>query len=558
VKNFFKVFFILGLALSALNAEANAQTVAMNALGSSAIFLELGLAASSATTATPAGLGATCLWTGSGAVATDNSTGTNLTDTGNAFVAWTPVSGSCTTSGSTTIYAYLQTDSVVGNRCLFNGTHCTVAYPSTNPVPANLILSSGEVNLPSFVASALTSAAIDTAGTDIRPEDAEFAVARALKSCGTAVTTGSQYLGLGYTNGGFIQSNFSTSKFNVINFTLPSTYSVTPLGATPILVVVNSPSATTGFNASTASTNISSSTLSKFLDGTYSYTDQTSSPTGTGAAATVLIREPLSGTYNTMEYNEPNTTTLQTSQDVGVNQPSAQVNCSTTTPGTPASNPMNIATTSGGARQRAIGTGQELSEVISLTSTSGTNTLGYGFWSVGNFKGFTSAAAPYAKYLKIDGIDPLFPSTHTYTGTIPLPGTTDLAAVDLDSLYTLPTTSNYPIWSMLRLVNASSTPTTAVTALAAASQNFVPTGGTSPRPDFVQAVNLSVVRSHFIPPAGTIQPTTAANGKGSLTSSACTNPELGGDVGGVVLSLTADSRSCSRTGNHNGQTGMRR
>jgi len=90
VKKFLtKASLVLGFTLTALAVNLHAQTVAMNGLGSSAIFLELGLAASSATTATPAGLGATCLWTEntSSVVATDTSTGTSLTDTGNAWVA---------------------------------------------------------------------------------------------------------------------------------------------------------------------------------------------------------------------------------------------------------------------------------------------------------------------------------------------------------------------------------------------------------------------------------------------------------------------------------------
>jgi len=563
VKKFLtKASLVLGFTLTALAVNLHAQTVAMNGLGSSAIFLELGLAASSATTATPAGLGATCLWTEntSSVVATDTSTGTSLTDTGNAWVAWTPVGGTCAVASgaATTIYSYLQTDSVVGNRCLFNSTSCTIAFPTTTPASAGLISGSSEVALSSVVAAALNSAAVNTAGTDIRPEDAEFAITRATTACGTAVASGSQYLGLGYTAGTTIDSYFTSSTFNVIPFTLPGTYTVTPLGATPILVVVNSPSATTGFNDGVATTQITNATLAKFLDGTYSYTDQTSSATGTGSAVNVVIREPLSGTYNTLEYNDPNTTVNQTSQDVGVNQPAAQINCSGSAP---LSNPMFIETASGGFRERAIGTGQELAEVLDNETSggvpTGVPTLGSGFWSVANFKGFTSTAAPFAKYLTIDGVDPLYTTTsgsgYVYTGTIPTTAT-QLESVTLNNV----ANGSYPIWSMLRLVTASSSAPTAITNLATAAQNFVPTGTTSSRPDFVKTSSLSVVHSHFVPPAGAGQPTSAANGHVGDPTSRCTATELGGDVGGKILTLVADSLFCAEHGVTTGQTGERK
>jgi hypothetical protein len=551
VKNLLKASFVLGLALVAAagNTNAGAQTIAMNGLGSSAIFLELGLAASASTSASPAGLGASCLWTGGGGVATDNSTGASLTDTGNSFVAWEPGTGTCAAPiAPYKIYAYLQTDSVVGNRCLFNGTHCTISYPTTTPTTANLILTSGEVSLTSAVATALNSAAVDTAGTDIRPEDAKFAITRALGGCNTAISPSTQYLGLGYSNGSLIKSSFSTSTFNVINFSLPSSYSVTALGATPILVVTNSSSATSGFNASTASHDISDNILANILDGHYSYTDQTANPAATtGSPINVIIREPLSGTYNTMEYNAPNTTANQTSQDVGFNQAATQKNCNGSVVNT---NPLNIMTASTGLRQRAIGTGQEVSTI--LANPTGT-TIGYFFWSVANAKTLTAAAAPFAKYMTIDTVDPLFTQdgSYTYTGTIPTT-TTALANVTLDNV----ASGSYPLWSSLRLVNVGSTPTAAITNLAAAAQNFVPTGTTSARPDFVAASLLSSVHSHFTPPGQSVTP---ANGSGSLGSgSACSAPELGGDVGGQTVFYTSDSRFCSMHGVTTGQTGLRK
>jgi hypothetical protein len=536
--------FLAAAALIVLSATANAQsgpTVAVNGLGSSALFLELGLAASSPTSG--GGLGASCVWSEStsSVVATDTTVG-SLTDTGNAFVAWTPGAGGCALPDSTSqIYAYLQTDSVVGNRCLFNaqlstGAKCTIAYPTNDPATAStpLILASGEVSLPTAIATALNSAAVNVAGTDIRPEDAEFAYQRVVAPCGEAINS-SQYWGLGYTNGGTIASSISGSPFNVISFSLPSSFTVTPVGATPIVVAAN------GFPAGS----ISSAALAKFLDGTYSYTGQAAStPTATGNPVTVFIREPLSGTYNTMEYNVPNTTVLQTSQDAGINQPSTQVNCNGTSVN---ENPLNMSTPSGGARKRAIGTGQELSEALTTSDS-----LGYGFWSVANFKGAVSSSAVY---LEVDGVDPLQSSGTAYTGTIPTTGTTALANVTLANV----ANGSYPIWSLLRLVNVGSTASVAVSNLATAAQQFVPSGTDTSRPDFIAAPSLTVVRSHFLPPAGVGEPTAAANGHVGLPTSACTTPEAGGDVGGEVFTLAADSTFCgSRGGSPAGETGHRR
>jgi ABC-type phosphate transport system substrate-binding protein len=550
MRNFLKASFALGVTVVALSANANAQKVQASGLGSSGLFLELGLGANS----NKGSVQAPCVWSEntSSVVATDTSTGTSLQDKGSAWVAWQKNGGTCEQPGpNAAVFAYLQTDSVVGNRCLFNANlatpQCSIAYPTTVPAPAGLILgTAGEVALPEVIANLLNAHKVNFAGTDIRPEDAEFAIDRALKPCGGAVVAGSQYQGLGYTNGSTIASDFSGSLFNVINFTLPTNFAVTPVGATPQVIVVNGNGDSTGFSQS-GITNLSSAALAFFLDGTYSYADQAlSSPSASGDAVTTILREPLSGTYNTMEYNVPNTTTQKTSQDVGKTQPAAQKNCSGTAVKT---NPLHIATPSGGARRRAIGTGQELAEVI-----ANPNSLGYSFWSTANFAGFTAVAAPDAKYLTIDGIDPLLSSSATYTGTVPVTGSTDLANVDLH------TTANgtYPIWSLLRLVNVGSTPLTAVNNLATSAQLFVSFGSSTSRPDFIVPSSLTVVRSHFKTPVGLGEPAAVANGHVGLPASACTAPESGGDVGGVVLTLRSDSAFCTDNDVTTGQTGQRR
>ncbi|MCU1321302.1 MAG: hypothetical protein JWM43_951 [Acidobacteriaceae bacterium] len=547
-----RVWLFVALAALPLSLCVNAQTVTFNAVGSSALFLETGLAASSDINA----IGASCVWSTAtnGIVRATDVSGVFVQDSGSAWVAWNPPTGLPTTptncamvNSFTRILAYLQTDSVTGVRRLVNG--CTIKNNGDGISPDNMI-SATEVPLPSAIAAALNGSSgnglvVNAAASDIRPEDAAFANARALAPCGTAIATGSQYLGLGYPAGDTIDSHFNTGAIHVVNFTLPTSptigYSVTPIGAVPVLIVANGNGSAGGFSDPSI-TNISSDALSKFLDGTYSYTGQANpSPSATGDAAIVILREPLAGDYNTLEYNVPNDLALQTSQEVGIFQPFSQVNCN----GTAALNPMNIATRSGGARQRAISTNQELAEVI-----FNKNSLSYSFWNVINFKHFTSGTAPFAKYLTVDGIDPLTAGTHT--GMIPTTGTTDLQNVTLTHVID----GTYPIWSILRFVTLGETSPSGVTALASAMQNLVTFGATNSRPDFVTPLHLTVIRSHFVPPAGNGQPTPAANGHVGFAGPSCTQPEAG-DVGGVVIGLLQNEVSC-RTNQGFGITGQRR
>ncbi len=563
------------VVLVGLAASANAQTVEVNGLGSSALFLEAGLGAATQ-------LGGSCVWSTAtnGVVVATDPTVAGTTDTGATWVAWTPSAqpASATTCGNdavsdtTEVWSYISTDSVVGNRCLFNG--CTIKNNGSGTASAGSILgASGEFPLPAKVATALNGATgnglvVNVAGTDIRPEDAEFSATRARQPtaptpgqdpCGLAIA-GTQYLQLGYANGANITNPFTTSSFHVVDFTLPSTFTVTPVGATPIIVAVNGDAS--GFNApGNQITNISSPALAQFLDGTYSLTGQAlATPAGTGAGVTVLLREPLSGTYNVMEYNVPNRTKadpvtgyiFMTSQDVGSNQMSSQKACQSLLPTGSTQNPLNIATANG-RRKRAIGTGQELAEILDTTN-NGTNILGYGFWSAANFKGFAGVSSTH--YLTVDGIDPLH-ATAVAGNPIPT-STSDLANVALTHVQD----GSYPIWSLIRFVSVTPAANTSAAALASATQLTV----TPANPDFVISSSLTVVRSHFLPPAGAGEPTLAdiANGHvGNISGSSCTAPESGGDVGGVVITLANDSAFCSPVppNGHNdprGQTGERR
>jgi len=569
LKNFFKLSLVLGLAAALLSPQANSQTVVLQIVGSSAFWLEAGLGANYS--AGP--INAPCVWSASGGVvATDPTVTSSNTDSGSAWVAWTKgTGGSCTSPASDAkVYAYLNTDSVVGNRCLFNA--CTLDYSApTGTLPAGSILggagvttncgTTGECALPSSLVTLLHAKATNVAATDIRPEDAEWAITRALGTstaipCGSAIAS-TQYLSLGYANNSVINSAItgSTKKFNVIKFNLPSTApNVQIVGATAVVVAVHSSGDANGFavgGTTISSQNFTSSALAKYLDGT-------TNTTPGGEPANVLVREPLSGTYNTMEYNVPNTTTNKTSQDVGFNQAAAQQNCMLSG-GVEVANPTLKFTASNKAvRLRAIGTGEELAQVGSFVNTATTdnnNNVGYGFWSAANFASL--GAVTHTSYYTVDGVDPLNKSSIScpYTGTIPTTST-QLGCIDMHNV----ANGTYPIYSLLRMVNTDTTISATVKSLALSADDF---GTLAAHPDFVVPSVMTTVREHFTPPAGmsgNTYPSTLTDGDKQFTNTTnCSAlPEAGGDVGGVVVTLSANSSWCSTNANTHGQTGSRR
>lgn len=552
--------------LSGTGTIAQTSGVLFNAIGSSALYLETGQAAAQELQTQVSAANYQCLWTGGrGAlVATDPTTGQQ--ENGTSWIAWnidTANGGnSCANPGaSPKIYSYLQTDSVVGNRCLFNGCNITnnaSGGATQSAIFATLCTPDGSTpneevcTLPASIAAFWGSGlVVNVAGTDIRPEDAYFATQRALAPCPSAFA--GQFLGMGYTSPSSVQSEFSTSVFHISGFSLPSSYTVYRLGAVPIVVAVNETDAN-GF-ANRAITNIDSSVLANFLDGTSSRTEDVSGVTTGSEGVTVLIREPVSGTYNTMEYNVPNTSSNQTSQDVGEFQQAAQINC---TGDRVKSNPMHIATKSG-FRSRVIGTGEMLDVLFGANNIGAPPTgaiLGYAFWSTENFKNVYSGSSPYntnARYLTVDGVDPLLNSYGPYpgsagpcasgtcpAGTIPTPGNGGVGSVTLANV----ANGNYPIWSFLRFVCAgsgTSAACNAANALATAAQSFISFGVATSQADFVPIASVSVVRSHFLPLGlGPALCGTVANGTTPFKSGPHAAPECGGDVGGVVLTIVGD------------------
>jgi len=552
------VLAVAFLAIVSVSQAAPTISVRWVAAGSSALFVELGQSA-----ATQTATSTNCYWSVKNSTigANDSRTTPNTLETGQIWVAWTLVGTTdCTATATATInvYAYVQTDSVVGDKCFFANPQCTLTLPSgitgtdllLAPAPAIF-----NATLPASVQGALNGHVLTAAGTDIRPEDAKFASKRMFTTCGSTLTrepfqsTTYSTAGLGYqgTKAGIgtqVKSSFDTSLFNVLDFnltgvdpisgkTLSGVFQVTGLGAQPIIVTVAGQTAGSGI---LKATDISRGTLAQFLDGTLGRVGDITQSTDATAVETV-VREPLSGTYNTMEYSVPNTLASKTSQDAG--------NCSGTAVHT---NPLNLNSANGkvagATRQRAIGTGQMVKALAGTVTTNtggaktcGTNTecLGYFFWSTGNSKPLIGDV--HAKYITVDGVDPILTSYSTLNGAFPT------SAQFGDVTFANLAAGDYAIWSVLRLVSAPSDAGTANIASAVASH-------TTTVPDLIKAANLNILHSHFaISSIGIANPSNGVNGS-------CTTAENGGDAGGLVLNKQADSDFCSDFSNKTGKINL--
>jgi hypothetical protein len=575
---FVKHFVVLTILLCAIPtlshaAVGNSGVVQAVGGGSSAIFLELGTGAqSAAATSTP------CVWSKKGSNSTTTvtaddsrpSSGT-VSEQGDIWITWSVSTaagancanpaGSPDTGGVYNIYSYMKLDSVVGDKCFFmvdsSATAGCVQQISiaAGTIPDNLILTSGETNIPANVIASLNGKHYTYIGTDIRPEDAKFATYRLFQNCGSFVFRNPYDLGerltygLGYASsvtgvGDQIKSAFSAKFFNVIDFNIsgndPFTShpvpaaTVLPIGAQPIVVAV----APTGGTGIGAATDIPGFTLALFYEGVLARsTDLLGVTTANGV--TTLVREPLSGTYNTMEFSNPNSSQFHTSQDDNFCNGTKEF-----------SQTMNIASgvgnVTGARRARVIGTG----EMVSTLQAATTDTLGYFFWSAGNAKGLTNV-----KYLTVNGVDPLLDAYGSSGGTAYTPGvlpqaggtggTPPLTAVSFKNL----NAGDYSIWSAVRLVTGSSVP--------AGVSNLLTALGTqnASQHDYVAPANLTVWHAHF--PLLTIGVTAFANGTTINTANDLCNTtgaqtEAGGDAGGTNVMKKVNSDFCSDFSNPQG------
>jgi len=302
------------------------------------------------------------------------------------------------------------------------------------------------------VFAAINSRPINVGSTDIRFEDAKYATKRstAPPSNGSGLgygTVGSQLVGTS------IQSQFSHTLATPVEFGLPgggdpissqgvpATLVSIPVGEAPILVIANRSSGTglgaldaggapafadveddNGAKANRLSNLFSGNTCAgsntTFRD--IGGTTQSLTAAGIGDFPVHLIqREPLSGTFNTFEFTEIRTAngtsgnnTLGTWNNAAACSSGSGARGGTQECGVngATNNPLNLSCFSGGGtRQRAIGTGEEVSTVAGLADR-----LGYAFFSFANVKSISLSNS--FGYLTIDGVDPIF---NNYTGGDP-------------------------------------------------------------------------------------------------------------------------------------------
>jgi len=462
---------------------------------------------------------------------------------GNMWVAWS-------TNG---IWAYLSVDSTVGVRSFsaVPRAKLTLAALTSLPVSATTNYTywadgTNDTALTSTVYSALNGVPLTAANTDIRPEDALFATNRALNTLGYGLVADPRTGHSGqYLIGNPIESHFSTAIANPISFAIAGgadpfsgttgpTEITLPIGAAPIVFVA---STATGSTVASAS-NITTANAASLFSAKGGCVDTL--VTGATGAIDPVLREPLSGTMNTTEYTVfvPG----GESQETGITTP---------TPGTN-QNPLDLPCGSG-FRYRAVGTGDEVNNVIATP-----NALGYAFYSYESVAGGKND-----RYLEYNGYDPIYPTTHSYTGSLPtcpvvnnsyycpLTPTTGLSFPNLRS-------GKYTAWSLYRMITDSTGQTNAQ-KLVTEAQNLVDTN----IPDFVPFIpvcatsasglndpGLDVYREHFVPSTiETIPDTiTITPNDGSLGSTVtcriirATLPaltlgggaEAGGDVGGII------------------------
>ncbi|HEY6290935.1 MAG TPA: hypothetical protein VI455_05140 [Terriglobia bacterium] len=521
------------LALSvvaAMSLAANsfaAIKVLFNGVGSSAAFNAMALAAG----APSGGGGQVCganNWTETkGGLGHDNRESTISDVSGNVWVIW---NGTATGTGTTQVCAYLNIDSVVGNRLYFarwlnagvnsgagvlnpNGFTCTSPPAGNNLVPLLPL----DVALPTSVCNAIFGQVFNAGMSDIRPEDALWATTRAL----TAIPTPAKWCptcGLGYGPGPVgqtILSTFSSKSAQVVDFAIsgndPITGEPVPgwitsnVGSQILLVLVNSTDTSSAGLGNAAFNNVDRFVLGKTYEGVLTRTRDLIPSTGLPAVPlTVLNREPLSGTFNTFEYCVPASFEQNSSQENNVN------------PANPGNNPLDLTAADGAVRERVIGTGEMTSEVGSITDS-----LGYAFFSFGNVSGITTTA----KYLAVDGVDPLYASYTTGalpTCTAPCPGEVTFPNI---------VDGSYPIWNILRVISAAPVPT-GIANLVSAAQSQV-----AQIPDFVPVNSLEVFRSHY-----------TQSGVAPSNGHKARSKEAGGDVGGAVLTVQADLDNITDTG----------
>jgi hypothetical protein len=539
------------LALAIALPAANAVTVKVQGVGSSGVYQSIGVAAFNDL----AGAGAH-IWTKSGscpsggicAAIHDSRSGSIKDESGTVWVIWDATASN--------VWTYVTVDTIVGNRAYFATPraqlvldNCATAggCPGAQKIPAALIGgTTDDATIPLAVFNAINNVAFTALITELRPEDAAQEQKRVVGTLNTLNLGGLGYgTGANTLVGTQILSAFTAAAANPVAFNIKGTdpftkkpvpaFSQQNLGAYPVIWVANRKNAA-GLGLKSGPnfvyTNLSDAhnavaSKSYLLQKLYGGADATNG-CGTffinsafpNVPITLVLREPLSGTMTTAEFDEyRNAGNTTNSQEKGVGQP---------TTGTSA-NPLNKACSPSavGTKIRAIGTGEETKGNGSGTGgiLNITDSLGYFFWSFGNGSPFKSNPAQYG-YFTLDGVDPL---NMTYVdGTVP--ACTAPCPAPINTSFPHLRDGTYRAWTIVRVIDAAGGDAN-VDALVTKAQDDV----NSIEPDFVSwnAIpdgdnGMTHYRSHFttdgIAGKNLVEP---PPGDGSA--------EAGGDVGGKIF-----------------------
>jgi hypothetical protein len=566
-------------------STSNAQIPQIVAVGSSGVFTTTVISMIAGDPITSAGsLCGTHVWTAGSGIASgiDSRNGSIPAEGGNVAIVWD------NDTTPTTVCVYLSVDSVVGQRLFLGQTASgnatlSLTAAATTTAGANkvsFVTDTATTGLPTAVYNAVNGKHFNVAFTDIRPEDGQLAYGRA--ACTRSGTTDPSCFGYGPLGGigTAIQSSYSQTSAQVVAYSISGTDPFTGvaipafksinIGAIPILLFYNTSDTAAGGLGNLNPTNINSSTATAFWSGLIGINDQlVGFSTGTPKAIHVVLREPVSGTYNTFEWQLIHTRDHRSgdfTQEYGFGPTPAGCftppNPATFVPPTVScANPANVTgqqgSTFGGFRTRAIGTGEMVNAV---NSTNNPNSIGYAFWGLGTFGGKT-----HVKYLQLNGVDPLYPSYSTSSGNPNIAncsGAFNLGTFSCSG--PLPTfdnvkNGNYRVWSTIRAVVFQSYNGTAVPDLIQAMQDQAHVN----IPDLVPSVycasaacsskvdGMPAFRTHY-PVSGL----SANNGTTSPSTGFCaadqTAPncfEEGGDMAGVPFLDLQDQDYFGLTGN---------
>ena len=506
--------------------------------------------------------------------------GVTAVDVNSVWIVWD--SHTTTAGAAPNFIAYIKVDSVIGDRCYFAQPRCNVnTGGAAFPVAANAISvwpdsssdSTPTANIQTLFTAA-TGPLVSAAATDVRAEDGMFAMCRANSAAPSPVDAKMHGLGyntnnasgvcpttldLAHLSGGDI-TDLTGSTAHVLAFNVTGTdpFSgktvVSPttvaFGAAPIVPVVHTLS--------------SSSPLSNVTDISDAQAQALYANTGAGCDGTTLggtagsidswVREPLSGTYNTTEYNIFIYPDFSGTSQEGYLDPTSA-----------GGNPLSQTCPAGGGKRiRGVGTSHVVDKGIVTDTTN--DSIAFTFFSYGNVKAAsdTKCTPGACRYLTMNGVDAIFHKyiatagqtaidpgqPNTLVGQIPSAADTPLTPCANkfpcreDQIWkgglSFPNLRNgaYKAWSVLRMFS-DGVALANVKNLALSSQAYA----VNVTPDFVPVVviaantttgfpgdpGLQLLRSHYqqVDNAG------ALLGKAPVNDS--TTGDLGGDVAGCVL-----------------------